>query len=341
MLEDNYRIFGNEFNYIQNKISNIPIQNLSINLFGGECKRAAANFSETYWFNEDILPRWIMERILSNTIAEWITPEWEKQNENGYIEKIIDGIRKELSAENTIKDFNQRVEIIRSVDQQNLWRELAAEKVINYLNGKVMGRLEQMVDNFSSNDNLPTGKLNINYAKDNLNEFNKSYAGVSPTKFFNAKTEIRDTLNKEADTNDGYDKNRNEINMETGISYKAFLKVLNEAYKLANNYAVWYGRVEAQELWNGLLKSYIQMDESQKNALLEFQFYLHYYFRYKMAVSDVEKARRQAERLKKITEGLSAAHQNANQKVLNQFIEALNKNLEIKIDSDRYNKLFD
>ena len=129
--------------------------------------------------------------------------------------------------------------------------------------------------------------------------------------------------------------------METGISYKAFLKVLNEAYKLANNYAVWYGRVEAQELWNGLLKSYIQMDESQKNALLEFRFYLHYYFRYKMAVSDVEKARRQAERLKKITEGLSAAHQNANQKVLNQFIEALNKNLEIKIDSDSYNKLFD
>lgn len=341
MLEDNYRIFGNEFNYIQNKISNIPIQNLSINLFGGECKRAAANFSETYWFNEDILPRWIMERILSNTIAEWITPEWEKQNENGYIEKIIDDIRRKISAENTIKDFNQRVEIIKIVDRQNLWRELAAEKVINYLNGKVVDGLKQMVGNFSPNDNLLPGKLNINYAKDNLEEFNKSYDGVSTTKFSSAKTEIWNTLYHEANTSDNYGKAIIEIIMETGISYKAFLKVLNEAYKLANNYAIWYGRVEAQELWNGLLKSYIQMDESQKNALLEFRFYLHYYFRYKMAVSDVEKARRQAERLKKITEGLSAAHQNANQKVLNQFIEALNKNLEIKIDSDSYNKLFD
>lgn len=334
--EEYYSIFWKEFNFIQDRISDIPVQNLSLGWFNAECQEAAKT---------ELKNLKIMERLLSNTMADMITLEWNEKDDEKYVKSIINAYEEISEKNGSKKDSQQRIRIITIVDNKNFWSELALGKLVEYLKKNIQEELINIRKHVCAEDDEQLWKINIKNAKNNLAEFFDSGHGKSNnTKYASAKQKITSILREECYKSIQkyfYNKELENWIMENGISYASFLEIIKESENLAQNFRVWYGRVEAQELRNGLMKSTIQMDEKQEEELSEFRFYLHYYFRYKMAVSDIGKVRRQAERLKKITEGLSTAHQSANQKVLNQFIAALNESLDVKIDGDVYNKLFD
>ena len=172
--------------------------------------------------------------------------------------------------------------------------------------------------------------------------FVRSYHGVSETKSVKVKREVQRLLKKEAFgeedkpvLSDGIEKI-----LKNGISFDTFCQIVKEVSELSQNYRVWYGRREAQELLNGLLKCFASPKEGEEST--GFQFLLCHYFLYKTFIGNDEEIHQQAELMKEITEQLSKAHLMADQAVLNSFIDQLNESLEDdeKLDQEEFENLF-
>lgn len=191
-------------------------------------------------------------------------------------------------------------------------------------------------------------KIDIQNAIDDWDKFYKSDDGVTYTKAAKTKDEILNYLyhaipeNQKSGSSDPDEVIK--IIEQNGVDYQTFNKIMESAKVLAENSRAWYGRVEAQELQNGMLKSFLKIDDLKEHYtnLEDFKFYLTYYYNYKIAISDKKEIKNQADLLKEITECISTAHQNADKQVLESFMDQLNEGLEdkYKISSDMFKELF-
>lgn len=328
LLEKYYPVFWKEFEYMQRQMSSIPIQNAVIKLFDEECETAISSAEKP----SKKLKRFPLKRILINTIAEYAEPVWEG-NEEMLAASIVGG---EDYQEN--KEDQKIYKIIEIISKRRLWREEAAGKVVDYLSEKVSKGMEQIIlDIVQSDWNIETSS-----ALSEWQGFVRSYHGVSETKSVKVKREVQRLLKKEAFgeedkpvLSDGIEKI-----LKNGISFDTFCQIVKEVSELSQNYRVWYGRREAQELLNGLLKCFASPKEGEEST--GFQFLLCHYFLYKTFIGNDEEIHQQAELMKEITEQLSKAHLKADQAVLNSFIDQLNESLEDdeKLDQEEFENLF-
>lgn len=324
LAEGYYAVFWREFQFMQNRLSNLSLQNEVIRLFGTEYKHVLDG-KNLY-----------MNRMILNTIAELISDHAQSDVQND--EKHAD---KETRNTIAIK------RIIRTIDKQNLWQELPAEKVVEYLKKSIAQCMEDIIrDAFQEPFPL---KMDISYALDAWDKFYQSYDGVSFTKAAQTKQEMIELFNKAADPDavSGINKSLDHtigVIKQRGIDFHTLLNIMQTAGKLAGNSYVWYGRVEVQELQNGMLKSFVKIDDLKEkySDYLDFKFYLTYFYKYKIATGDQKQIQRQAKLLKEITECISTAHQSAEQQVLETFMGQLNEELEdgYKMDSRKFRELF-
>lgn len=325
LAEGYYAVFWQEFRFIQNSLSNISKQNETLRLFSEEC--ADINF-EKYSF---------LRRIVLNTIAE-IIPEQESNRNLDHEVKNMETIRK----------------IIQIINHRNLWQELPAEHVIRYLKHTIANSIDEviaLIPNDSENTTNKSEKITIDLtnAIDSWNKFYQSYDGVTFTKAAETKQHILNLLKQDVfKSNTGSYYSPTEIIeyvKKKGIDSKTFDNILQAVGTLAGNYRVWYGRVEAQELENGMMTSFLKMDELKKNypKYNDFAFCLHYYYNYKIATGDEEQIQHQAKLLEELSKIISSAHQTADKKVLDSFIDQLNEDLNDaeKITDKKFKELFD
>lgn len=327
LADEYYSTFWREFQYIQNRLSSLSKQNEIIRLFG--------TTFETSIYKE----RPYEYRIILNTIAELI-PEQDQINNSDDIQPEERTLNKEEQNTLTIK------KIISIIAHKELWRKLPAETVIKHLKLKVMRVIAIMISVIK--DSSKNIKIDIQNAIDDWDKFYKSDDGVTYTKAAKTKDEILNYLyhaipeNQKSGSSDPDEVIK--IIEQNGVDYQTFNKIMESAKVLAENSRAWYGRVEAQELQNGMLKSFLKIDDLKEHYtnLEDFKFYLTYYYNYKIAISDKKEIKNQADLLKEITECISTAHQNADKQVLESFMDQLNEGLEdkYKISSDMFKELF-
>ena len=262
LADEYYSTFWREFQYIQNRLSSLSKQNEIIRLFG--------TTFETSIYKE----RPYEYRIILNTIAELI-PEQDQINNSDDIQPEERTLNKEEQNTLTIK------KIISIIAHKELWRKLPAETVIKHLKLKVMRVIAIMISVIK--DSSKNIKIDIQNAIDDWDKFYKSDDGVTYTKAAKTKDEILNYLyhaipeNQKSGSSDPDEVIK--IIEQNGVDYQTFNKIMESAKVLAENSRAWYGRVEAQELQNGMLKSFLKIDDLKEHYtnLEDFKFYLTYY----------------------------------------------------------------
>lgn len=327
-----FPVFWKEFSYIQNHLSSSVTQNMIIQLFENECKKAVnEKFKVQYhWENQDKI------RILLNTIAhllkdkdrDEIKSEWQEITD---YEKLVNTRGQAFSPEEQ-SYIETRITILKMIDLKQLWIEEAADSVVRYLYSEVVHYLEHLAEKIFSEpldiaDNN-RWKLYTNASYYKWLEFYNSYSGESyNTKSNQTKRAVLNVLSEQGE------------DFRDGLSYKTYIKIVDNVSQLAGNWQVWYGRSEAQSLLNALQESSCVID-TNGNVYSYFIILLQGLLKYKIASQSINDIRRNSILLKEITDTLTTAHRDADKKVLVTFITDLNKDLTNKINSEDFEKLF-
>ncbi len=177
-------------------------------------------------------------------------------------------------------------------------------------------------------------ELNIKKANDIWKDFRMTYHGESNTILKQTKESIWWILGKDNPESNG--------ELEQGVSLEAYRKICDELKNLATNNRVWYGRFEAQRLWNILQEAFADVEGNQEWMTEHpyFIFSLQCYYKYKIASDTTGTVFARAELLADITKQLLAANEDADDAALNNFIDCLNKNSDVQITAEEFEKLF-
>lgn len=338
-----YSVFWKEFAYIRNQLSSSVTQNIAIRLFDDELnavvegnkKKTGPPNAETW---EDRRKKAQMRRILSNTLAQALKAEdedeikenWQEiQFDNLYViekeEKRIE--EKDIERENVEK----RVKILKTIESDGLWQEEAAGDVADYLRITIRGYLRFIKNAL---ENKEGWRLNTGDADNNWQVFLETYVGVSATVARRTRNSVKRILEE------------NQADFEHGMPLETYRKVIEELEELAGNNRVWYGQSEAQHILNDLQKASAEPNGQGRTwdtwigKHSYFIFLLQCLYKYRMEAAQDKNIMRNALLLADITKKLSAAHKEADRQTLDNFIGKLNKNLEDKIDSESFDKLF-
>ena len=219
----------------------------------------------------------------------------------------------------------KRTNILRAIDEKELWLVEAAEVAVVYMKENVNFFLEGIICDWLQHNSIQWN-VDISMAMEQWKVFLGSEDGVTETIARKTKNKIKRKLN------DGSEKR------SKGISFEAYSNIVQQVALLAGNYKVWYGRTEAQMLLNAL-REVSAVDSLEIDYSYEITI-LHYYLKYKMAMENENNIKSEAALLAEIKEGLSAAQQMADKKVIHDFISVLNDGTDISITEEEYEALF-
>lgn len=314
-----YPTFWEEYSYIQSRLSGMAAQNVIMALFDKECDEVIRNR------NIEESTKSQLYRILINTISQLLQLMIDQHD----IDMEVEFDKKEYIGN---REMERRVGILQAIDRETLWKSEVIESVAEYLK-KEIGKTLTDIQNRLLGIN-GTLILNIKKANDSWKDFRSAYDGESNTIFRQTKNSIWWILGKDNPESNG--------ELEQGVSLATYQEICDELEKLATNNRVWYGRFEAQRLWNVLQEAFVDVEEDEKWMAEHpyFAFLLQCYYKYKIARDTTGKIFARADLLADITRQLLAANEDADDAALNDFIDSLNKNPDFQTTADEFEKLF-
>ena len=313
VLVEYYSLFWKEFEYIQTQLSSSITQNIAMKLFDKECEKVSQNITqEVIDIGEKFEKRERIKRILANTIAVLL-----ELNEE---DKISEGWK------NNPDEFDSlEIKIFQAIDSEKLWKEEIVENIIGDLNVAIYNAILMIAKSIL--DRESNVRLATKAALASWNNFIESKDGVSITKAKETKEEISKILRETSE------------NLQDGIVYDTYHKIITEGNKLAKNTRVRYGRYEVSRFLHDLQKSHVEMSDI-KIKWNHLTFLLQCSYKYKEAYGLTKNANENAEILQDITKALMVSHKEADINALDEFIEKLNKGMEVKITNDEFERLF-
>ncbi len=314
-----YPTFWEQYSYIQSRLSGLALQNVVMTLFDKECDEVVKSVNIEEFRKQQIY------RILINTISQLLQPMIDQQDND-----IKFQYEKKESANN--RDMERRVAILQAIDAKKLWDSEMIESVAEYLKKEINKTLTDIQNKLLWTNG--TLILNIKKANDIWKDFRMTYHGESNTILKQTKESIWWILGKDNPESNG--------ELEQGVSLEAYRKICDELKNLATNNRVWYGRFEAQRLWNILQEAFADVEGNQEWMTEHpyFIFSLQCYYKYKIASDTTGTVFARAELLADITKQLLAANEDADDAALNNFIDCLNKNSDVQITAEEFEKLF-
>lgn len=340
-LIDCYPVFEREFAYIRNQFSDSFTQNVAISLFAEECEEAVKDREYKYY----------SQRILANLIAFLLQDE--KDSVKQELEDVSFGQAVTNEGEIIVKegkpkykkeseDIIRRIEILKSIDKQKLWKEEVMEYVIQYVTKEIENYLKGIEAEFDYKENVEEEidimemeiddyewNLDIECAETGWDTFQKSYDGVSRTLSKDLKRDIINILCSGSSFNEK-------------ISFSGYKKAA-ELIETFTQKKAWYGKHEAQALLNDLQKAFpVIMFEDIRKRYSYLTLLLQCSYKYKMEMKQEGNIGEEAEILKMAMEKLQGAQAGADDQVLDQFIEKLNAGVEgnEKVSKDQFEALF-
>ncbi len=314
-----YPTFWEEYAYIQSRLSGMASQNVIMALFDKECDEVIRNR------NIEESTKQQLYRILINTISQLLQPMIDQHD----IDMEVEFDKKEYIGN---REMERRVGILQAIDRETLWKSEVIESVAEYLK-KEIGKTLTDIQNRLLEIN-GTLILNIKKANDSWKDFRSAYDGESNTIFRQTKNSIWWILGKDNPESNG--------ELEQGVSLATYQEICDKLENLATNNRVWYGRFEAQRLWNVLQEAFADVEADEKWIAEHpyFAFLLQCYYKYKIARDTTGKIFARADLLADITRQLLAANEDADDAALNDFIDSLNKNPDFQTTADEFEKLF-
>lgn len=314
-----YPTFWEEYAYIQSRLSGMASQNVIMALFDKECDEVVKKIPMEKGIEQRIA------RILINTISQLLQPMIDRRDRNVEIQYE----KKEYVGDNKIE---RRIGILQAIDREKLWKSEIIESVAEYLKKEIDKTLTDIQNKLLGING--TLILNIKKANDSWKDFRSAYDGESNTLFRQTKNSIWWILGEDNPESNG--------ELEQGVLLATYQKICDELKNLATNNRVWYGRFEAQRLWNVLQEAFADVEEDEKWMAEHpyFVFLLQCYYKYKIARDTTGKIFARADLLADITKQLLAANEDADDTALNNFIDSLNKNSDFQTTADEFEKLF-
>jgi len=349
-------VFTREFVYIRNQLSGSASQNVVIRMFDDVWEKVNKKIVTNSW--EEQLKKLQLKRAVMNVVAHCLTTgsnedmiqtKWQEFD----IDQVLDakGLPLQQPEQNDsnlqkIKNQNiinkKRVAVLKAISEGNLWEEAATETAVDYLEhaiGQYFDTIQDRTDWKEGNEGAwerrgeDGWKLNTSGVITSWDRFMDSYDGVSDTVSSKTKRKVNYLL---------YDKNKSCYRkFEEGIPFVVYHEMANALGDLARNYRVWYGRAEAQNVLDYFQQSYLE-PENEEMWLKQrpyFIFLLQCYYKYKISANG-DMVWKDAKVLANILVELSKAYEESDNRIMNTFMDQLNKQLSEETDIQEFEKMF-
>lgn len=212
-----------------------------------------------------------------------------------------------------------RLNLIYNIDRNNLWNHSIALKVKRYIEVRI---------NTVTFDLFKAKNIWINiesFKKQSYKDFKKIYKGTTNTIAKNLEAFLNNNLlyNKE-------------------ISLSMWSSLRKNVASLAYNYRVVYGQYEAQNMLNELntLFPTFTDDENIPIDIEELIRLLHYHAIYTTKENEMESVYLQSKQLYEFTKYISASQGQVNTKMILDFMNLINDDIEDKINIEQFEELF-